>query len=201
MFLFDGSSYITRSNFLQTLLLAKTVLSSYNISQDQTNVAAAVFASDVVVSFNFTQHYSFSAVSTAIDGIPYLNQSSINISVALETVNNTIFTTGRENVIRVLVVFVSEMLSGNFTQISQDLRDQGIVIIVVGIGSSFDKDQLITIASEPPSSHVFTTIFLHIDTVEGVIGGAIAEGRQFSFFLLFYHPDKKRYCIQVIIKT
>lgn len=146
-------------------------------------MAAAVYASDVVVSFNFTEHYSFPTVSTAIDGIPHLNQISLNISSALETVNNTIFTTGRENVRRVLVVFVSEMLSGNFTKISQDLRDEGVVIIAVGVGSRFRVGQLKAIASEPTAGHVFTTSFVHIDTVEGVIGGAIAEG---SKFLLFY---------------
>ncbi|KAL9959813.1 hypothetical protein ACROYT_G033169 [Oculina patagonica] len=192
-FLCDGSSFITYSNFRRTLLFAKTVLSFFNISREQTNVAAAVYASDVVVSFNFTEHYNLSAVSTAIDGIPYLNQTSLNISSALETVNNTLFTTGRENVTRVLVVFVSEMLSGNFTKIAQDLRDQGVVIIAVGVGSgfgvghgfgfgsgfsvgsSFSVDQLKAIASKPSAGHVFITSFVHIDTAEGVIGGAIVE--------------------------
>lgn len=179
VFLCDGSSYITFSVFQRTLLFAKTVLSSYNISQEQTNVAGAVYARDVIVSFNFTQHYSFSAVSTAIDGIPYLNQSSLNISAALETVNNTIFTTGRGNVPRVLVVFVSGMLSGDFTKISQDLRDEGVIIIAIGVGSGYSVDQLNSLASQPSAVYVLTVSFVeHIDTMEGVCGGAIAGGNE-----------------------
>ena len=140
VFLCDGSSYITYSVFTQTLLLAQSILSSYNISKEQTNVAAVVYASDVIVSFNLTQHYTFSAVSTAIDGIPYLNQTSLNILAALETVNDTIFTTDRRNVPRVFVVFVSAILDGDFRQISQSLRDQGIIIIVIGVGSGYILD-------------------------------------------------------------
>ena len=177
MFLCDGSSYITYSVFKRTLLLAKSILSSYNISKEQTNVAALVYASDVIVSFNLTQHYTFSAVSTAIDGIPYLNQTSLNISSALETVNDTIFTTDRRNVPRVCVVFVSGMLSGDFTQISQGLRDEGIIIIVIGVGSGYSVDQLNSIASQPSETYVFgISLVVHIDTKEEVIAGAIAEG-------------------------
>ena len=181
MFLFDGSSYITSPVFQRTLLLAKSVLSSYNISQEQTNVAAAVYARDVIVSFTFTAHYSFSAVSTAIDGIPYPNQTSLNISAALETVNKTIFTTGRINAQRVLVIFVSEMLSGDFTQISQGLRDQGVIIIAIGLGSGFNVDQLNAIASQPSATFVVGISFVvHIDTMDGGIGGAIALGKEWK---------------------
>ena len=177
MFVFDGSSYITYSVFKQTLLLAKSILPSYNISKEQTNVAAVVYASDVIVSFNFTQHYTFSAVSTAIDGIPYLNQTSLNILAALETVNNTIFTTDSRNVPRVLVVFVSAVLRGKFTQISQGLRDQGIIIIAIGVGSGYSVDQLNSIASQPSATYVIgISLALHIDTMEDVIAGAIAGG-------------------------
>lgn len=195
MFVFDGSSHITYSVFQQTLHLAKSVLSSYNISQDETNVAAAVCARDVNVSFAFSDHYSFSAVSSAIDSIPYLNQTSLNISAALETVNDTIFPSGRENAQRVLVIFVSEMLSGNFTQISQALRDQGVIIIAIGLGSGYSMDQLNSIASKPPAAYVFGISFVvHIDTMEGDIAGAIAAGKKwkccvFQFVKILFTTD------------
>ena len=185
VFLCDGSSYITYSVFKRTLVLAKSILSSFNISKEQTNVAAVVYASDVIVSFNLTQHYTFSAVSTAIDGIPYLNQTPLNISAALETVNDTIFTAGRGNVPRVCVVFVSGMLSDDFTQISQSLRDQGIVIIVIGVGSGYSLDQLNSIASQPSAAYVFgISIVLHMDTMEEVLAGAIAGGNWRKYCVL-----------------
>lgn len=184
VFLCDGSSYITYSVFKRTLLLAKSILSSYNISKEQTNVAAVVYASDVIVSFNLTQHYTFSAISTAIDGIPYLNQTSLNISAALATVNDTIFTTDRRNVLRVCVVFVSGKLSGDFTQISQGLRDQGIIIIAIGVGSGYSLDQLNSLASQPSATYVIDiSLVLHIDTMEEVIAGAIAGGNLRKYFV------------------
>lgn len=137
-------------------------------------MAAAVYARDVVISFNFTQHYTFSAVSSAIDSISSLNQSSLNITSALNIVNNTLFASGRDNAKDVLLVFVSEVLSGEFTAISQGLRDQGVIIIPIGVGSNFNLGQLKTIASNP--SVVLITSFQHLDTLEGIIGGVIAEG-------------------------
>ena len=174
-FLFDGSLFMTSEEFRQMQLFAKAVLGSYNISQDETNVAGAVYARDTVIGFNFTEHYNLPAVSAAIDNISPLNQSSLNISVALETVNKTLFASSRENAKDVLVVFVSEMLSGDFTAISQGLRDQGVIVIPIGVGGNFNVDQLKSIANKP--SLLLTTSFQHIDTVEGVTRGAIAEGK------------------------
>ena len=76
----------------------------------------------------------------------------------------------------VLVVFVSDTLDGNFTEMSQGLRDQGIIIITIGVGNRFNRDQLKAIASKPETDHVFTVMFQHVDTMEGTIGGAISQG-------------------------
>lgn len=153
--LFDGSTFITREGFGQTQLFAKTVLSSFNISQDQSNVACAVYARDVRVSFNFTDNYSLSAVSTAIDDIAYLNQPLLNITAALKVVSNTLFANGRQNVTRIVLVFVSDILSGNLTEVTQDLHQQGIIIITIGVGFKFLKSQLEILPNKP--SLVLTT--------------------------------------------
>ena len=182
--LYDGSSFISQEQYRRTQVFAKSVLAFFNISQDQTHVAAGVYAREVVISFNFTTHYSFSAVSTAIDSISSLNQSSLNISAALKTVKTTLFASGRENVTRMLLILISEVLSGNLTAISQDLRDQGVIIIPIGVGNSFKFGQLQTIAYK--LSLVLTTSFQHLDTMEGIIGGMIAEGKLVLFvFILF----------------
>ena len=174
--LFDGSSYITAEEFSRTQLFAKSVLAPFNISQDQTNVAAAVYAGEVVISFNFTLHYSLSAVSTAIDNISTLNQPLLNISAALKLINSSLLTSGRESIKDIFLVFVSEIFTDNFRAISQDLRDQGVIVIPIGVGSNFSVDQLEVLAAKP--SVVLTTSFQHIDTVEGIIGGIIAQGKR-----------------------
>lgn len=174
--LFDGSTFITREGFGRTQLFAKTVLSSFNISQDQSNVACVVYARDVRVSFNFTDNYSLSAVSTAIDDIAYLNQPLLNITAALKVVSNTLFANGRQNVTRIVLVFVSDILSGNLTEITQDLHQQGIIIITIGVGFKFLKSQLEILANKP--SLVLTTTLQHIDTVKGITGGQIAQGKR-----------------------
>ncbi|XP_078342465.1 uncharacterized protein LOC144628269 isoform X2 [Oculina patagonica] len=169
-FLFDGSTYLGSDHFQQTLLLAKTLLSNYNISQEQTNVAAAVYASSVVIGFNFTEHYSSSAVDAAIENLPFLDKTPLNVENALRVAGEQIFTTDRENVPDVLVIFVSHTLTGNFTEIAQDLRGKGIKIIVIGVGSSFDIEQL-----EAITDHVITVSYNDLDVMHGSVGGAVSE--------------------------
>lgn len=165
--------------FHQTLLLVKTLLSKYNISQDQTNVAAAVYASTVSLGFNFTEHYSSSEVATDIDNLPYLGETPLNIDIALNVATEQIFTTDRENIPDVLVIFVSATLSGNFTAISKTLREEGIKIIVVGVGSSFDIEQL-----ESIGDHVITISYQDLDVMEEGVGGAVSEGKCNLFCIL-----------------
>lgn len=191
-FLFDGSSYLGSGHFHQTLLLAKTLLSKYNISQDQTNVAAAVYASTVDIGFNFTQHYSFSEVAAAIDNLSFLDETPLIIDNALRLASEQIFTTDRENVPDVLVIFVSSTLSGNFTGSLRSLREEGIKIIVVGVGSSFELDQL-----ESIGNHVITISYQDLDVMEGGVGGAVSEGKyRFLYILLvvFVHSNLSNHC-------
>ena len=83
----------------------------------------------------------------------------------------------------VLVVFVSFSLSGNFAAVSQTLRNDGVKIIVVAIGSSFNIPQLQEVASTPTSDYLVTASYQHMDTVENAVGGAVCQG---DFFFLLY---------------
>ena len=184
-FLFDGSSYLGSDHFHQTLLLAKTLLSKYNISQEQTNVAAAVYASTASIGFTFTEHYSFSEVAAAIDNLAFLDGTPLNIDNALHLASEQIFTTDRENILDVLMIFVSSTFSGNFTGISQSLREKGIRIIAVGIGSSFELDQL-----ESIGDHVITISYRDLDVMEGGVGGAVSEGKLKFLFIPVWFMSK-----------
>ena len=142
-------------------------------------MAAAVYASTVSLGFNFTKHYSSSDVATAIDNLPYLGETPLNIDSALNVVTEQIFATDRENIPDVLVIFVSATLSGNFTTISKMLREEGIKIIVVGVGSSFDIEQLGSIGD-----HVITISYQDLDVMEEGVGGAVSEGKCNLFCIL-----------------
>lgn len=134
-------------------------------------MAAAVYASTASIGFNFTEHYSFADVAVAIGNLPFLDETPLNIDNALRLAEQ-IFTTDRENIPDVLVIFVGSTLSGNFTEISQSLREEGIKIIVVGVGSSFKLDQL-----ESIGNHVITISYQDLDVREGGVGGAVSEGK------------------------
>lgn len=183
-FLFDGSTYLGSNHFHQTLLLAKTLLSNYNISQEETNVAAAVYASRVVIGFNFTEHYSSSAVDATIENLPFLDETPLNVENALRVASEQIFTTDRENVPDVLVIFVSHILSGNFTEIAQDLRDEGIKIIAIGIGSSFDIEQL-----EAMADHVIIISYSDLDVMDGSVGGAVSQGKDIVVYTYLFFVE------------
>ena len=178
MFLFDGSADLGYHLFRQTLQFANTILSDYNISRHQTNVAAAVYATTAVIGFNFTEHYDDSTVTAAIENLPFINETTASIENALRLARRQIFETGRENVSDVLVVFVGHLLIGDFTGVSKDLRDKGIKIVVVGIGDGYDIKQLDVVASEPKDDNVITIRDAHMDVMEGGVSGAVSQGNK-----------------------
>lgn len=178
IFLFDGSAHLGYHLFRQTLQFANTILSDYNISQHQTNVAAAVYATTAVIGFNFTEHYDDSTVTAAIENLQFINETTASIENALRLARRQIFETGRENVPDVLVVFVGHLLIGDFTEVSKDLRDKGIKIVVVGIGDGYDIKQLDVIASEPEDDNVITIRDAHMDVMEGGVSGAVSQGNK-----------------------
>ena len=176
LLLFDGSSYLGSSRFYQTLLFAKAFLSNYNISKRETNVAAAVYANNNTVGFNFTQHFSYEAVAAAIERIPFLDETPPNLGNALNIARQEIFPAGRPKIPDVLVIFVSFSLSNGFAAISQTLRDEGVKIIVIATGSNFDRPQLEQVASTPASQYLVTTSYQHMDTMENSVSGAVSQG-------------------------
>ena len=178
MFLFDGSAHLGYHLFRKTLQFANTILSDYNISQHQTNVAAAVYATTAVIGFNFTEHYDDFTVTAAIENLPFINETTASIENALRLARRQIFETGRENVPDVLVVFVGHLLIGDFTEVSKDLRDKGIKIVVVGIGDGYDIKQLDVVASEPKDDNVITIRDAHMDVLEGGVSGAVSQGNK-----------------------
>ena len=176
LLLFDGSSNLGSSHFYQTRLFAKAFLSNYNISKRETNVATAVYANNTSVGFNFTQHFSYEAVAAAIERIPFLDETPLNLGNALNIARQEIFPTGRPNVPDVLVIFVSFSLSNGFASISQTLRDEGVKIIVIAIDSNFNIPQLEQVASTPASHYLVTTSYHHMDTMENSVSGAVSQG-------------------------
>lgn len=176
LLLFDGSSYLGSNHFYQTLLFARAFLSDYNISKGETNVAAAVYANNTTVGFNFTQHFSYEAVAAAIERIPFLDETPLNLGNVLNIARQEIFPFGRPNVPDVLVIFVSFSLSHGFAAISQTLRDEGVKIIVIAIGSNVNTPQLQQVASTPASHYLVTTSYQHTDTMENSVSGAVSQG-------------------------
>lgn len=156
---------------------------SYNISRKQANVAAAVYAGNVTITFNFTEHFSYPAVSSAIDEIQFLDEPSLNLENALNVAKTNVFPTGRANVPDVLVIFVTFSLSGNFAAASQELRKEGVKVVVIGIGSFFSLPQLEAVASTPADNYVVTTGYDHMDTMEGAVTGAVCQGMALIFMI------------------
>ena len=139
-------------------------------------MATAVYANNTSVGFNFTQHFSYEAVAAAIERIPFLDETPLNLGNALNIARQEIFPTGRPNVPDVLVIFVSFSLSNGFASISQTLRDEGVKIIVIAIDSNFNIPQLEQVASTPASHYLVTTSYHHMDTMENSVSGAVSQG-------------------------
>ena len=78
---------------------------------------------------------------------------------------------------KVLIVFTDGRSSGHVYKPSQQLKNVGVVIYSVGIGSGIDMSELKTIASLPTNNHVFLLRNFHeLSTLEKNISHSACNG-------------------------
>ena len=78
---------------------------------------------------------------------------------------------------KVLIVFTDGQSSGRVHQPSQRLKNDGVVIYSIGIGSGIDISELKSMASPPANNHVFLLRNFHeLSTLEKNISHSACNG-------------------------
>ena len=141
---------------------AKAMLDSYDISNTATLAGAITYGKAATLALPLGESRDRDSVKRKFDSLANPGSGN-NMGAALQMARSSLFSQdngAREGVPRSLVVFVSEKFSGNPAELGSEaraLKEAGVKIIAVGLGSEINKDDVASLASDndavffPPS--------------------------------------------------
>lgn len=147
-FLLDSSGSL-RSDYGKEKDFLKAVVSTFGLATDGARAGVITFSYFSVYSIKLHDYHDINAFNDAVDKIPLMG-STTRIDKALRLTQTEVFETlngGRKNVTKLLILLTDgsqtkDNDAENPTQIAEELRKNGINIIVVGIGPEVNNQEL-----------------------------------------------------------
>lgn len=145
----------------------KKVVDFFNIGRTGTHIGVVQYSTHTVSEFNLKQYFTKSQMKNAVDRIPF-QAGWTYTAEALKFLKRNIFTTQAgmrtdPGVPKVLVLITDGKSQGDSVgPPAQDLKNLGISIFSIGVGSGISISQLNQIASDPDSDYVFQRTFDNI---------------------------------------
>ena len=149
---FSSSDY----NTLRTGLISLT--NQFDISANDVRLSLVTFSDNPIPEFllNSATASSWQSIQSYIqNNMQYHSFSSVsNYANALRYVADTVLTTanGKRRYVPAVVVLIVGTRSNDFTGTSQAanrLKATGAYVVTVGVGSSYDSNELLVVASSP----------------------------------------------------
>lgn len=151
-FVLDSSGSL-RKEYGKEKSFLKALAATFGVSGDGARAGVVTFSHDVEHSIKLNEHTNLATFNQAVDDIALMG-STTRIDKALRTSQNEMFSVangGRPGVNKLLIV----LTDGSQTQgadaedpglVADELRKEGIRILVVGIGSAINSTELAHIA-------------------------------------------------------
>ena len=155
VFAIDGSKDVDKEKFTKMHELVEASLKSFNISDQGVHVGVLVYSDKVENYLPLRKGTSADVVSLALRKLKKAD-GDIDFDTLLKHVNSDIFGSAgnaRASVPKILNVFVGSQSKSdkklNSPRLVNSLRAQGVEIIVVGVGSKPDQEELVNLAGNP----------------------------------------------------
>ncbi|XP_059150381.1 matrilin-2-like isoform X2 [Physella acuta] len=154
VFVLDSSSSIGKSNYQLQLDFTSRLVSQFNVSEDATQFGALIFGTSVQELFDLNTFSDQQSIQQAILAAPYMgSQTWTNLALEHVITDGMFSTTScdRPQAVKTVVLLTNGISNDpkKTEQAAQALKDQGINIIAVGIGSGASSTELNKIASSP----------------------------------------------------
>lgn len=130
-----------KGNFQRCLDFVKSLTKAFVVSPTDTRVGAIVFSSRSELQFDFKQYSTQQDLEAAITRIKYPGYRT-KTGAALTMAADKLFNDVRQGVPRVLVVLTDGASNDDVVKPSEELRNAGVVIFSVGLGTHFRLAQL-----------------------------------------------------------
>ncbi|KAK3587075.1 hypothetical protein CHS0354_014947 [Potamilus streckersoni] len=175
VFLVDSSLSEGKDNFNKQLDFIKEFVKSVYIGPTFVRVSVITFSSNARVEFKLTTYLENNTLLDAIDQIQY-DPGVTNTGSALRAAREELLQGNRRNVKKRVIILTDGMSSNrNDMKIQAKLlKDAGVHIVVIGIGSEVLHEELLEMASD--YSDVFTvSTFDGLNSIQRKIGIYLCE--------------------------
>jgi collagen type VI alpha len=159
LFLIGASPNTSRADYDKTIRFVANITRSYNVGPNSIQFAAIVYGDTPSLYFDFSSHTDNLALEETLLKASYV-AGSTHVDSALNLARQVAFSPAHGARLRVpwITIALSDSLFADPQQAAtqaQLLRNSGVKIFPVGIGTDFSQSQLETIASSP--NDVITT--------------------------------------------
>ncbi|XP_060937286.1 collagen alpha-6(VI) chain [Limanda limanda] len=152
VFLVDGSSSISRTQFQDGQQFLRSVVEGLDIGPDKVRVGLAQYSDEPHSEFLLKDHVDKQSLLTAIDTYPYRGGNTYT-GKAIDFLRETYFTeeAGRPNgqrVPRIAVIITDGDSTDEVKDQAKKLRNEGVIVFAIGVGQA-NIEELGFIASKP----------------------------------------------------
>jgi collagen type XII alpha len=171
----------TQNNKLYLLDFIKHMISNSAVDSGDVRFALSLYSHIVYNYFHFNTHTTVAQMIADINATPLPNYGGTNTGDALQHLHADVFQTSmgdRGAAPNIAIVITDGKSSDNAHTVQQanSLKNQGVHVIVVGIGSNIDTVELHQIASDPTFENVFNVDdFNELFTIQDVIEDKFIE--------------------------
>ncbi|XP_022803120.1 uncharacterized protein LOC111340522 isoform X2 [Stylophora pistillata] len=169
-FLVDGSGNIPQPYYARVLEFIK--IFSRGFDKRNTHIGLMAFGDDVKTALDLKGLSDFRQFDDAVNIAPYIGGKAYTGNALLQMKTNLFAISGRQDAPRALILLSSGGSADDVIAPAEELRDTGVKVTAIGLGKQANVRELINIASEPKSEHVFTAF---LDTLPNAMDDIIQE--------------------------
>lgn len=153
-FLVDGSGNIPQPYYARVLEFIKIV--SRGFDKSNVHMGMMSYGDNVKTALDLKALDDFNQFDDAVNIAPYMGGQA-HTGNALSKMKTGLFAiSGRQDAPRALILLSSGGSVDDVVAPGEELRDSGVKVTAIGLGKQANVRELITVASEPKSEHVFT---------------------------------------------
>lgn len=168
VFMVDGSSLHQIQKIINVVKFILNYLPDLN-----TKIGVVLYTSEAMTMgyFNFTRNQTLEALHN-VSALP----TGTLIGKSLNYTRQHLFTDGRPDVHRILVIFTDSTSNDAVAVASRLLHDMNVTILVVALGDWYDMGQVQSAASSPHSNTILLTTYVQLVNVSWMVHEMICEG-------------------------
>ena len=173
----DGSASLNQwgeNNYQKIINATRSIISLFS-GNNQPKLGIVVYATTADIRADFS--LTLSQVDAVLANMSYPSGWT-RIGRGLNATREDLFTGGRQNTHRILVVFTDGTSVDGVSIASQLLHDTNVTIIVIGLGEWYDINQVQRMASDPHAETILLTTYNKLQGVEWRIHEMICKGKK-----------------------